>query len=155
VSRPVVLGLVAACALVVVAPAPATIAIDRGIAGVNLGVSQAVVRAKLGRPRTVVHGKNEFGSYAEYRYGGYVVVFQNNGTVTSVVTTLARERTAGGIGVGSDWSQVLARVPRVICEGVPRLGDCHVGELLPGKKVTDFFVRGGKVDRVVVAIVLD
>jgi hypothetical protein len=30
-----------------------------------------------------------------------------------------------------------------------------VGDLLPGRKVTDFFVRGGRVDRVVVGIVLD
>jgi hypothetical protein len=147
--------LVAACMLALTAQASATIVINRGIAGVNLGMRQIEVRAKLGRPRQIVHGKNEFGPYTEFRYTGYVVAFQNNGTVTSVVTTLAREKTPAGIGVGSPLSQVRAKVPHVRCEGRPLLGDCHVGDLLPGRKVTDFFVRGGRVDRVVVGIVLD
>jgi hypothetical protein len=153
--RLVALGVAVACGLALSAPASATIVINRGIARVNLGTSEAAVRAKLGRPKTIVYGKNEFGSYTEFRYGGFIVVFQNNGTVTSVVTTLVRERTPAGIGVGSSWSQVRARVPHVRCEGAPLLGDCHVGDLLPGRKVTDFFVKRGKVDRVVVAIVLD
>jgi hypothetical protein len=147
--------LVAACMLALAAQASATIVINRGIAGVNLGMRQVEVRAKLGRPRQIVHGKNEFGPYTEFRYTGYVVAFQNNDTVTSVVTTLAREKTPARIGVGSLWSQVRAKVPHVRCEGRPLLGDCHVGDLLPGRKVTDFFVRGGRVDRVVVGIVLD
>ena len=46
-------------------------------------------------------------------------------------------------------------MPNVRCEGLPLLGDCHVGELLPGRKVTDFFVKAGRVNRVVVGIVLD
>ena len=150
-----VFGLLATCALALTAQASATIALNRGIAGVNLGMSQAEVRAKLGQSPKVVHGKNEFGSYTEFRYRGYVVDFQDNGTVTSVITTLSRERTPAGIGVGSLWSQVRAKVPHVRCEGLPLLGDCHVGPLLPGRKVTDFFLRAGKVNRVVVGIVLD
>ena len=89
-----------------------------------------------------MHSKNEFGSYTEFRYRGYVVDFQNNDAVTSIVTTLAREKTPAGVGVGSSWSQVRKKVPNVRCEGVPALGDCHVGALLPGRKVTDFFVQG-------------
>jgi hypothetical protein len=149
------LALVVVCALALAAQASATIVIGRGIAGVDLRMSQAAVRSKLGRPQKVGHGRNEFGRYAEFRYPGYVVDFQNNGTVTSVVTTLARERTPGGIGVGSTWSQVRARVPHVRCDGTATLGECHVGTLLPGRTVTDFFVAAGKVDRVVVGIVLD
>ena len=149
-----VLGLVAACALALTAQASATIVINRGIGGVNLGMSQAAVRGKRGSPKKVVHGKNEFGPYTEFRYTGYVVDFQNNDAVTSIVTTLAREKTPAGIGVGSLWSQVRTKVPNVRCEGPPLLGDCHVGALLPGRKVTDFFVKGGKVNRVV-GIVLD
>jgi hypothetical protein len=118
-------------------------------------MSQAAVRAKLGKPVRVVHGKNDFGPFTELRYRGYVVELQGNATVTAIVTTLAREKTSRGIGVGSTWSQVRARVPHVHCEGTPTLGDCHVGALLPGKHVTDFFFRLGKVDRVVVGIVID
>jgi hypothetical protein len=150
-----VLGLVVAFALALATQASATIVINRGIGGVNLGMSQAAVRGKLGRPQRIVHSKNEFGPYTEFRYRGYIVDFQNNDAVTSVVTTLAGEKTPAGIGVGSLWSQVRTKVPNVRCEGLPVLGDCHVGALLPGRKVTDFFVKGGKVDRVVVGIVLD
>jgi hypothetical protein len=141
--------------LVLAGAAAATIVIGRGIAGVRLGMSQAAVRFKLGRPARVVHGKNEFGSYTEFRYRGYVVDFQSNGNVTSIVTTLAREKTPAGVGVGSTWAQVRAKVPLVRCEGTAVLGDCHVGQLLPGRTVTDFFFKAGKVDRVVVGYVLD
>jgi hypothetical protein len=146
---------VAACALALAAQAGATIVVNRGIAGVNLGMSQVAVRGRLGKPLRVVHGKNEFGPYTELRYAGYVVEFQNNDTVTSVITTLARERTPSGVGVGSTWSQVRAKVRGVRCTGKPVLGECHVWQLLPGRTVTDFFFTAGKVDRVVVGIVLD
>ena len=148
-------GLAAACALALSGTAGATIVINRGIAGVNIGMTQAQVRAKLGKPAKVVHGKNEFGQYTEFRYPGYKIDFQQNATVTSIVTTSAREHTPAGAGVGSTWAQVHAKVPHVQCSGSPKLGECHVGALLPGKRVTDFFFTLGKVDRVVVGIVLD
>lgn len=137
------------------ASAAPAIRIGHGIAGVVLGMSQAAARAKLGKPVIVVHGKNDFGPYTELRYHGYVVDLQGNDRVTSIVTTLVREKTPAGIGVGSSWSQVRAKVPHVRCEGTATLGDCHVGRLLPGKTVTDFFIRDGKVSRVVVGVVLD
>jgi len=118
-------------------------------------MSQAQVRVVLGKPVKVVHAKNEFGPYTELRFKGYTVDFQGGTNVTSVATTLAKEKTPGGIGVGSLLSQVRAKVPHVECEGTAVIGDCHVGALLPGKKVTDFFIRNGKVYRSHVGIVLD
>jgi hypothetical protein len=59
------------------------------------------------------------------------------------------------VGVGSTWEQVRRKVAHIRCEGSPVLGDCHVGRLLPGKTVTDFFFKAGKVARVLVGIVLD
>jgi hypothetical protein len=155
VRRLAAVGLGAACALAFAGTTGAAIVLNRGIGGVNLGMTQSQVRAKRGKPPKIVHGKNEFGSYTEYRYPGYTIDFQQNDTVTSIVTTLARERTPAGAGVGSTWAQVHAKVPRVHCSGSPNLGECHVGALLPGKRVTDFFFALGKVNRVVVGIVLD
>jgi hypothetical protein len=143
------------CALALAGAASPAIVIGRGIAGVVLGMNQAAVRVKLGRPLRVVHAKNEFGPYTEFRYRGYVVDFQGNAIVTAVVTTLARERTPAGVGVGSTWSRVRAKVPRVRCQGAPELGDGHLGDFLPGKRVTDFVFRHGTVARVVVGVVLD
>lgn len=135
--------------------APAAIVIGRGIAGVRIGMTQTAVRGKLGRPAKVVHAENEFGSYTEFRYRGIVVDFQGNRTVTAVSTTLVREKTPAGIGVGSTWAQVHAKVSRVRCDGTAVIGTCHVGELLPGRTVTDFAVRNGKVFQVLVGIVVD
>jgi hypothetical protein len=155
VRRVAAVAVAAACALALAGTTGATIVINRGIGGVDIGMTQAQVRAKRGKPAQVVHGKNEFGPYTEYRYTGYKIDFQNNDTVTSVVTTFARERTPSGAGVGSTWAQVRAKVPHVQCSGSPKLGECHVGSLLPGRRVTDFFFALGKVDRVVVGVVLD
>lgn len=153
--RIALVAAVGACALVLAGPAAPAIRIGHGIAGVVLGMSQTSVRAKLGKPVKVVLAKNDFGPYTELRYRGYVVDLQGNDRVTSISTTLAKEKTPAGIGVGSAWSQVRAKVTHVRCEGTATLGDCHVGRLLPGKTVTDFFVRNGKVKRVIVGIVLD
>jgi hypothetical protein len=155
VRRVAAVALAAACALALAGATGATIVLNRGIGGVNIGMTQAQVRAKLGRPAKVVHGKNEFGPYAEFRYPGYTVDFQDNGPLTSIVTTLARERTPSGAGVGSTWAQVHAKVPHVQCSGSPRIGECHVGVLLPGRRITDFFFGLGRVYRVVVGVVLD
>jgi hypothetical protein len=149
------LGLAATTALVSAAAGGSTIVVGKGIAGITLGMSQAAVRAKLGRPPKVLHRKNEFGSYTEFRYSGYVVDFQGNERATAVVTTSAKERTPAGVGVGATWEQVHAKVANVRCEGSPAVGNCHVGDFMPGKVVTDFFFRRGVVSKVVVGYVLD
>ena len=153
--RLVVLAGACFCVLAVAGSAGATIVIGKGIAGVRLHMSPSAVRAALGTPVRVVHAKNDFGPYTEFRYRGYVVDFQGGGAVTSITTTLAREKTPGGVGVGATWVQVHRKVAHVGCTGSPVLGECHVGNLLPGKIVTDFLFKAGKVNRVVVGIVLD
>jgi hypothetical protein len=155
VRRFAVLAGVGFCALALAGSTGATIAIGHGIAGVRLQMTRAQVRARLGRPLKVVQSKNEFGPYTEFRYRGYIVDFQNSQQVTSIVTTLAREKTPSGIGVGSLWSQVRRKLPHLRCEGTALIGNCHVGQLLPGRTVTDFFFRFGKVTRVLVGVVLD
>src|SRR5207244_9311419 len=88
-------------ALLLAAPAGAVLVPQQGMAGVRLGMTQAKVRAKLGKPAAVKHGSNDFGSYTELRYPGLRVTFQGNATVTAIRTAARRERTIRGIGVGS------------------------------------------------------
>lgn len=144
-----------ALALVLAAAAGSTIVIGRSIGGVRLGMSQAAVRRTLGRPVRVVHASNEFGTYTEFRYRGYTVDFQGDVSVTSVSTMLRRERTPSGVGVGSTLGQVRSKVPGVACEGPAAVRHCHVGKLLPGRKVTDFAFHNGVVQRITVGVVLD
>ena len=141
----------AVASLVVAAPAAAVLVPQQGMAGIRLGMTQAKVRAKLGKPAAVKHGSNDFGTYTELRYPGLRVTFQGNATVTAIRTGGRRERTPRGIGVGSTVAAVRARVAGVRCEP----GHCRVGKLLPGRRVTDFFIRNGRVSSIVVGFVLD
>ena len=138
-------------ALLLAAPAGAVLVPQQGMAGIRLGMTQAKVRAKLGKPASVTHGSNDFGKYTELRYPGLRVTFQGNATVSAIWTGARRERTARGIGVGSTVAAVRARVPGVRCER----SHCFVGKFLPGRRVTDFFLRKGKVSAITVGFVLD
>jgi hypothetical protein len=148
---------VPATALVLAAPGAADINLQRGIANVEVGMTQADVRATHGAPRRVSHGRNAFGRYTTFNYRKLhlVVTFQGNRDVTSVVTTSSRERTNGGTGVGSTERQVRLSLLHVHCRTDSGRRHCFIGRFLPGKRVTDFTIRRGRVTSVMVGIVLD
>ena len=137
------------------AAASAAIVPQRGIAGVRLAMTRVQVHAVLGAPAAAVHGRNEFGTFTVYRYRGLRVTFQGNRTVTAILTTRASERTAAGVGVGSTEGQVRAKVAGVRCRTESGFRHCFVGRFLPGRRVTDFRIKGGHVTSVQVAFVLD
>ena len=147
----VALLAVLACAAV----ASAAIVPQRGIAGVRLAMTKAQVRATLGAPTSTTHGSNEFGSFTVYRYHGLRVTFQGNRTVTDVFTTRTTERTARGVGVSSTEAQVRARVAGVRCRTEAGFRHCFVGRFLPGRRITDFRIKLGRVTSVDVGFVID
>lgn len=147
--------LTAGLALGASAAAAAAIVPQRGIAGVSLGMSQARVRAVLGPPVRVVRGSNVFGRYTEFRYRGLSVAFQGDTAATGIDTTRRRERTATGVGVGSTEAQVRRGVRGVRCRTELGRRHCFVGRFLPGRRVTDFRLRRGRVVSITVALVLD
>jgi hypothetical protein len=143
-------------ALALPATAPAQIQVDKGIAGARLGNTIAQVHAALGAPRRVRNGRNDFGSFRQETYaGGIVVFYQGSRTVSSVVTSGLGDRTAKGVGVGSAESAVRANVPGVRCETIAGSRSCHTHSFTAGRRVTDFFMRAGKVTRVTVGFVID
>jgi hypothetical protein len=153
--RPLLLLLVV-LALALPGPAGAAIVVQKGIAGVRLGMSRAAVRAVLGTPLRVTHGANEFGAYTEYRYPRLLrVTFQGDLTVTAVSTAGRAERTAAGVGVGSPEADVRSSLPRARCETAGAFRHCYVGAFRPGARVTDFVLRRGLVARVTVGFVID
>jgi hypothetical protein len=144
-------------ALLLCAPtAEAMIQVDRGIAGARIGSTRAEVRAALGTPAKTASGTNDFGPWVEYSFAGEVrVIFQGKTNVTSVATTGFGDRTSKGVGVGSSEASVKAKVPGVKCENLGMVRSCHTGDFLPGKRITDFRMDGGKVSSVSVGLVID
>ncbi|MDQ5821418.1 MAG: hypothetical protein M3540_08260 [Actinomycetota bacterium] len=144
----VTLGAALACCA---SPAGAAIVPQRSIAGVSLEMTKAQVRARLGQPPRIRRGTNDFGSWTQFVYPRVEVTFQGGNSATGLQTTSPRERTARGAGVGSTKAQLRARVKGLKCEP----GHCYLGSFLPGKRVTDFFLRNGRVTRIVVGFVID
>jgi hypothetical protein len=153
--KPIALGSVVVSFLLLAAPAGAMIQMDRGIAGARLGASPAAVRAALGKPTSTKTGTNDFGAYLRYKFaGGITVFFQGKTAVTSVQTTGLGDRTVEGVGVGSSEADA-DKLKGVKCETIVGVRSCHTSDFLPGKRVTDFRIAGGMVDRVTVGIVID
>jgi hypothetical protein len=141
-------------ALILPASAAATIVPQRGIAGVNLNMTQPQVRAKLGTPDHVRHPTSPiFGQYTTWIYGKTRVdMFRNgDGKVFTVSTTGKAQKTAAGVGVGSTAAAVAKSVKRVHCNA----RHCYVGKFSPGGKVTDFILKAGRVTRVTIGFVFD
>jgi hypothetical protein len=152
----VVPALILAASLLVPASAGAMIQLDRGIAGARLGNTKAEVKTALGQPKRVRNGSNDFGPFTTFVYaGGIRVTFQSGNRVTGVSTTGLGDRTARGVGVRSTEAAVKARVPGVTCNTFSGTRICQRGQGLPGERVTSFFLRNGRVVRVIVAFVID
>jgi hypothetical protein len=148
--------LAVAVVLALATPASALIQLDRGIAGARLGNSKAQVRAALGTPSKVTTGINDFGPFTQFRYaGGIAVLFQGNRDVNLVRTTGLGDRTSKGIGVGSSERALTRRHPGVSCANFGSARICATGPGNPGDRVTNFFMRGGRVARIDVARVVD
>jgi hypothetical protein len=148
-------GTALAAVLMTAPSAGGAIVLQHGIGGVQLHMTKASVRSTLGAPRRVVRGRNDFGRYTIFVYPRVTVSFQSGPRVTGLRTSSRLERTAAGIGVGSTETQVRSRVARVHCRTDGGSRHCFVGRFLPGHVVTDFQLRGGRVSRVDVGVVLD
>jgi len=119
-------------------------------------MTQAQVRRELGKPVTVVRGRNDFGRFTTLRFNGYTTTFQPTSRLSFISTTSPRERTGRGIGVGATFARLQRAHPRVTCDATaPATGSCWLGVWKPGRRVTVFSFDKGLVDRVGVGTVLD
>jgi hypothetical protein len=151
--------VVAVASLLAVASASAAgegrVVPQRGIAGLRLGMTQARVKATVGLPRRVEHGRNEIGTYTTYEYRTYSVTFFGGPRATGFETRSPRERTLRGVGVGSTRADVAAHVDSARCVRESGYDHCYVGRWLPGGTVTDFTLVKGRVTRIFVGYVID
>jgi hypothetical protein len=153
--RRATLLLTAAAFLLLVPSAEAMIQLDRGIAGARIGNTKAEVRAALGKPRRVVNRNGEFGRTTTFSYRGGLRVIFLEGRVTLAGTTGRGDRTNRGVGVGSTEQTVKAKVPGVTCATFEGTRLCQRGAQQPGQRGTIFFIEGGRVTRVDVAVLID
>jgi hypothetical protein len=151
------LAATAAVALASASTAEAVIQVQQGITGIRLGMSQAQVKAGLGKPAKTKTGHNDFGPFTQFLYrGGITISFQGDSSVTAVAITGNTDRTSNGVGVGSTEKQIKAGVRGVKCQTLAAVRDCHVGAFLPGRRVTDFVLGpSGRATRVTIGFVLD
>ena len=93
-----------------------------GIGKLRLGMSEAQVRRAMGRPRFVVTRRGAFGLRSvEYQYGYAEYTVRLSGRTgrmraVRVGTTLLRERTPQGVGVGSLERSVLRTYRAIRCQ---------------------------------------
>jgi hypothetical protein len=94
-----------------------------GIGAVRLGMTEAEVRAALGRPTALVRSRTAFGGTRlelQFDEAAYAVVLRRRAgglRVVAVSTILSRERTREGLGVGSPEARVRrAYGARLRCE---------------------------------------
>lgn len=143
------------------APAAAEIVPQKGMKGVELGMTVKEVRSELGSPtrfRTVRHPI--MGPVRQWSYGRTDVLFDSKAADAKVVglsTTSRKERTASGVGVGSSRRTVERKVRGARCLVEFTYDHCFVGAFRPGETVTDFAIgkRRKVVTRVTVGYVID
>ena len=109
-----------------------------GIGKVRLGMTETQVRAAMGRPTTTLREAGSFGRPTiELQYGvdAYLVRLAGRPLrVVQIATTLRKERTREGLGVGSlERDVVRAYGPRLRCERL-RTG------LIPGSQTTRMLI---------------
>jgi hypothetical protein len=141
--RALVVAILAAVTATPARAAPGANALIRpgvGIGPLRLGMTPQQVRHALGQPIYVRGTRLGFGrllieySYWLDGYTAYLLRVGGKARVVSVQTTLAKEKTASGLGVGSTERQIRRVYPDVRCSeifppggGMIRETDCVTG----------------------------
>ncbi len=159
--RSMITVAVLAVTLIVLPTASAKIRVQKGIAGIALERTAAAVIAKKGTPDADRIVPNEIlGPQRKMRYGKtrvYFVGTDDSATVVGMYTKNRGQRTNTGVGVGSTEADVVDGVRRVRCKTESGFRHCFRGRFQPGRRVTDFAIRGGtgRVFSIAIGFVID
>jgi hypothetical protein len=140
---------VAVAALAPAVSAQAAFRVNRSVSGVELGMSRAEVRERLGRP-----ARRELGpDFVNWRYRRPSIELTFKPTVITLFTRSAFVRGPRDIGVGTRERR-LERVlrGRVRCQSAEGQRLCVVGGFETGQRSTVFVMRRRQVASVTISI---
>lgn len=146
-----------AALLAVPATAPAAIVPQKGMAGIDVGMTRDAVTEAAGAPTWSRFRRDVFGRLLHRYYATpkvHVILRpgQSGYEVLSLFTRSRNQRTSRGVGVGSSERTVRTSVPGARCETFrgPGFRDrvCYVGRWEAGELVTAFDIVGRKRPRV-------
>jgi hypothetical protein len=135
--------------LVFAAPADASLAINKSIGGVRIGMTSAQVKAKLGTPDKKTLGPD----FVNWVYARPAMEVTLKPDVITLFTKSRAQRGPGGIGVGTTEKRLRKVVRRARCQvlGGERL--CIVGSFDTGKLSTVFgMTKGGRVRDITISL---
>jgi hypothetical protein len=145
--RLALLFAVLAASLAAPAAAEARFVINRSMAGVQLDMTGAQVRARLGPPAAVTrHGRTR---NLVYRRPNMVVTLVG-GRVKILSTDGRGQRGPKGIGVGTREARLKRVVRRAICESAEGVRTCAVDGFDVGQTSTVFVIRRRRVSTVTI-----
>jgi len=156
--------LIAACAMALAASAASarvqSLIPQKSLGGLKIGMVASQVRGVVGKPdsnKIVNHPL--MGKTRQMKFGLVEVTFRgtaSSATVVNLSTTSRKERTSGGIGVGSSEKALKSKLTGERC--VTELGyrHCYIGKRSAGFVVTDFSIsKSGRVTRITLGLVID
>ena len=148
-SRAILIALLAAAGLAVTgASAEAGFRINRSMEGVRIGMSQAEVRERLGRP-----ARRELGpDFVNWRYRRPSMHVTFKPRVITLFTRSPFVRGRRDIGVGTHERRLRRVVPELRCESAEGQRLCFVGGFDTGERSTVFVMRGGQVRSITISL---
>lgn len=139
--------------------------VDSSMAGVELQMTKDEVRDVLGSPTESRGDDDDFGRVRRWYFKGPKAHFYfrpgvgGEPVVTAMLTRRGFVRGPSNSGVGTPESALRERIDELTCETFRAPGfrqrSCYTGGFNPGEIVTDFRLRGDRVDSVRLGLVID
>jgi hypothetical protein len=147
-QRAVVVLAVSAVLLVLTESAQAGFRINRSMEGIRLGMTQADVRERLGRP-----ARRELGpDFVNWRYRLPAMQLTFKPRVITLFTRSPFVRGRRDIGVGTHERRLMRVVPRLECDTAEGQRLCVVGGFDTGERSTVFVMRRRQVASITISI---
>jgi hypothetical protein len=130
------------------ASAEAAFRVNRSMEGVRIGMSQADVRERLGRP-----ARRELGpDFVNWRYRRPPIEVTFKPRVITLFTRSPFVRGRSDVGVGTHERRLKRVLPRVRCESAEGQRVCVIGGFETGERSTVFVMRGRQVRSITISL---